>query len=375
MSSSFMSPLNDTVAIGRRRGFTLVELLVVIAIIGVLVGLLLPAVQSAREAARRMSCGNNMKQLTLACHNFHDTNKGFPMAAEFGVGTAWGALILPFIEEQALYDLMTFQEDSLGNYQWAFGVPGITGEAALNNPNYNQYFRNIYVCEQPLTVIRCPSSAVPAQVADISGDNWIVQKRAVSNYLGCVSGVLTSDRRPQTAVAPWGGSGMVEVIHDLDGLMTNRIPHQRISHNGKSYGTYGKKIADALDGSSKTILIGESEPDIMAVPEMGIRRETNLPNRGRKDHWFYGSDDIDTTGQGDMSEVLGSTGVPMNMKKVPQGSAQFGAYELSFGSRHPAGATFGFGDGSIQFITDSIDPAVYSALGSRNGREPSHALQ
>jgi prepilin-type N-terminal cleavage/methylation domain len=113
-----------------RQGFTLVELLVVIAIIGVLVGLLLPAVQSAREAARRMSCGNNVKQIALACQNFHDTHDGFPMAAEFGVGTGWSSLILPYMEETALYNLLTFQEDSLGNYQWAFGVPGITGDAA-----------------------------------------------------------------------------------------------------------------------------------------------------------------------------------------------------------------------------------------------------
>ena len=184
-----------------RQGFTLVELLVVIAIIGVLVGLLLPAVQSAREAARRMSCGNNVKQVALACQNFHDTHDGFPMAAEFGVGTGWSALILPYIEETALYELLTFQEDSQGNYQWAFGVPGITGDAALNNRAYNRWFKNIYVCEQSLSAFRCPSSAIPLNVADISGDNWIVQKRAPSNYLGCVSGVLTSDRRPPSPSA------------------------------------------------------------------------------------------------------------------------------------------------------------------------------
>ena len=358
-----------------RQGFTLVELLVVIAIIGVLVGLLLPAVQSAREAARRMSCGNNVKQVALACQNFHDTHDGFPMAAEFGVGTGWSALILPYIEETALYELLTFQEDSQGNYQWAFGVPGITGDAALNNRAYNRWFKNIYVCEQSLSAFRCPSSAIPLNVADISGDNWIVQKRAPSNYLGCVSGVLTSDRRPQTAVAPWGSSGQTEVIHDLDGLMTNRVAHQRITYNGKSYGSHGKSMASATDGTSKTILIGEAEPDLMAVPEMGIRRETNIANRGRKDHWLYGSDDVDTTGQGDMSELLGSTGVPMNMKRVPQGSAQFAAYELSFGSNHPSGATFGLADGSVQYITDTIDSAVYSAIGWRNLGEQSHSVE
>ena len=358
-----------------RRGFTLVELLVVIAIIATLIGLLLPAVQSASESARRMGCGNNIRQISVACQTFHDARKGFPMAAEFGVGTAWSSLILPHIEAQQLFELLKFQEDSDGNYQWAFGVPGITGEAALTNRAYSVYYKNIYVCEQAQKAFRCPSSAFPTNAADISGDNWIVQRRAPSNYLACVSGVLTNDRRQQSVEAPWGGSGQVEVVNDLDGLVINRIAHQRIRYNGKSYGMIGSKIGECSDGSSHTILIGEAEPDIIAMQEMGIRSESNVANRGRKDHWLYGSDDIDTTGQGDMSEVLGSTGVPMNSPRVPQGSPAFAAYELSFGSNHGNGANFTFGDGSVKYLSDQIDPAIYSALGSRNGGEASHDYQ
>ena len=128
------------------RGFTLVELLVVIAIIATLIGLLLPAVQTARESARRMSCQNNIKSVALATLSFHDARKGFPMAAEFEVGTAWSALVLPFMEQANVFDLLTFQEDANGNYQWAFGVPGITGQAALTNRAYNKFYKNIYVC-------------------------------------------------------------------------------------------------------------------------------------------------------------------------------------------------------------------------------------
>ena len=98
----------------RPDGFTLVELLVVIAIIGILVALLLPAVQAAREAARRMSCQNNLKQIGIALHNYHDAHKTLPMAspypfvgAEMGVGV-WPALILPYMEEQSLHDLFNF---------------------------------------------------------------------------------------------------------------------------------------------------------------------------------------------------------------------------------------------------------------------------
>ena len=352
---------------GRRaRGFTLVELLVVIAIIATLIGLLLPAVQSARESARRMSCQNNLKSVALATLSFHDARKGFPMAAEFEVGTAWSSLILPHIEQNNIFEVMTFQEDADGNYQWAFGVPGITGQAALSNRAYNKFYKNIYACEQAISTFRCPSSQFPANAADISGDNWIVQQRAMSNYLGCVSGTLTVDRRRQTAATPWGGTAATEVISDLDGIMVNRIPHQRIRYNGQSFGSIGTKIQGVKDGTSNTIMFGEAEPDLAVMPEMGIVNENNAANSGRKDHWAFGGDDLDTNNQGDMSEFLGSTGVPMNAPRVAQGSAAFAAYELSFGSRHPGGANFAFGDGSVRSLQDSIDPAAYSALGSRN---------
>ncbi|MFM8408518.1 MAG: DUF1559 domain-containing protein [Pirellulaceae bacterium] len=353
-----------------RRGFTLVELLVVIAIIGILVGLLLPAVQAAREAARRMSCQNNIKQLGLALQNFHGTHKGFPMAVEFEVGTSWHALLLPFLEQTTAYDLLTMQEDSFGNYQWAFPLPGITGEAALNNRAYNRFFKNIYVCEQRLNVFRCPSSTFPQSVADISGDNWIVQRRAPTNYLGCVSGKITNDRRRQLANTPWGTSGWTEVISDLDGVFINKQPHQRITYDGKSFGLRGSDMASVTDGTSNTIAFGEAEGDLRAVPEMGVIRENNASNQGRKDHWAFGGDDADTNNQGDMSEFLGSTGVPMNLPRVAPGTAAFAAYELSFGSKHTGGANFGFADGSVRFIGQTVQPTIYSALGTRNEGNP-----
>lgn len=354
----------------RSRGFTLVELLVVIAIIGVLVGLLLPAVQAAREAARRMSCQNNTKQITLSVQNFESAMKGLPMAAEFEVGTSWHALILPYMEQQNLYNLLTFQEDGEGNYQWAFPIPGITGQAALNNLAYNRWFKNIYVCEQKIPTYRCPSSSFPESVADISGDNWIVQRRAPTNYLGCVSGILTTDRRRQVAETPWGGGpAATEIIHDLDGVFVNKMAHQRIKFNGKSFGLVGIKLASITDGTSNTIAIGEAEPDLRAVPEMGVLRENNQPNMGRKDHWAFGGDDLDTNNQGDMSEHLGSTAVRMNLQFVTPGTPEFAAYEFCFGSRHTGGANFGFVDGSVRFLSDQIEPAIYSALGTRNQGE------
>ncbi len=350
------------------RAFTLVELLVVIAIIGVLVGLLLPAVQSAREAARRMQCQNNLKQLMLATHNFHDTHKGFPMGAEFEVGTAWSSLILPFMEQSNAYNLLTFQEDSQGNFQWASGLPGIPGIDALNNPSY-RFFKNIYVCETKISTFRCPSSAFPDSAADISGDNWIVQRRAPANYLGCVSGKITNDRRRQTVATPWGSTGATEVISDLDGIFIQKMNHQRIKRNDQSFGMTGCNIGSIVDGTSNTIAIGEAEPDLRVVPDMGVIRENNASTFGRKDHWPFGSDDVDTNNQGDMSEHLGSTGVGMNLRPVAPGSAAYAAYEISFGSRHVGGANFAFADGSIRYLSQTLDAATYSNLGTRNGGE------
>ncbi|MCY2977360.1 MAG: DUF1559 domain-containing protein [Planctomycetota bacterium] len=349
----------------KKFAFTLVELLVVIAIIGVLVGLLLPAVQAAREAARRMSCQNNTKNIVLACHNFHDANKGFPMGAEFEVGTAWSSLILPYLEQSNSYNILTFEEDSAGNFQWAIGVPGIPGNVALTNPAFT-LFRNIYVCEQKIPTFRCPSSSFPESAADISGDNWMVQKRAPCNYLGCVSSSLVDDRRRKTVTLPWGGTGATEVISDLEGVFIQKMNGQRIKFNSASFGLTGVNMSGITDGLSNTIAIGEAEPDIRVVAEMGIVRENNASTFGRKDHWPFGGDDVDTNNQGDMSEHLGSTGVGMNLKPVPQGSAAFAAYEFSFGSRHTGGANFGLADGSVRFLSESIERAIYSSLGSRN---------
>lgn len=349
----------------RRAGFTLIELLVVIAIIAILVALLLPAVQQAREAARRTQCKNNLKQLALACHNFHDVYDGWPMAAEFGVGTTWSGLLLPYLEQQNAYQMLTMQEDSVINAQWAYPLPGKPGD-----PNDTPVWRNLFVCEQVFPMFRCPSDTFPAQVADISGDNWIVQRRAAMNYLGCVSGRLADDRRYRTGVAtPWGSTGSVEVISDLDGVFLQKVNHQRIKRNGGHYGMIGKRMADITDGTSNTIAIGEAVPDMGAIPEMGTVRENNQPGFGRKDHWGIGSDDVDTTNQGDMSEALGSTGVPMNQKKPAVGSTAFAAYEISFGSRHTGGAQFAMADGSVRFLTENIDVRVYSALGTRDGGE------
>lgn len=351
----------------KRSGFTLIELLVVIAIIAVLIGLLLPAVQKVREAAARMQCQNNLKQLGIACHSFHDVNEGWPLGAEFGVGSAWSSFILPYMEQDNVFKALTFQEDGAANIHWAQGLPGVTG----NITSTDRTIRNIGACEMKFSMFTCPSAGLPANIPDISGDNWIVQRRAPANYLGCVSGRLQDDRRPVTMPRPWGGSGTVERIEDLDGIFIAKIANQRIIYNGVSYGGMGNGVTmvTIIDGTSNTIAIGEALTDRQAIPDMGLTRENNASGQGRKDHWAIGGDDADTTGQGDMSEFLFSTACPINTPRVAAGTAGFAIYEFSAGSQHIGGANFMFADGSVRFLREGITPQVYSALGTRNGGE------
>jgi prepilin-type N-terminal cleavage/methylation domain-containing protein/prepilin-type processing-associated H-X9-DG protein len=353
-----------------RAGFTLIELLVVIAIIAILIGLLLPAVQKVREAAARMSCSNNLKQLGIACHSFHDANEGWPLGAEFNVGSGWTAFILPYIEQDSAFKGLTFREDGVANDQWAAGLPGVAG----NVTSASSSVRNIGFCELKFKMFRCPSSTIPDNYADISGDNWIVQRRAPANYLGCVSGRIVDDRRRITATTPWGSNSGTEDIHTLDGIFVAKMVHQRVVFQSGTFSwsggyTSGVSMTGITDGTSNTIAVGEAEPDTRGVPLAAIERENNASGCGRKDHWAIGSDDVDTSNQGDMSEFLGSTGVPLNMPPQTPCTSGHAAYELSYGSRHTGGAMFLFADGSVKFIRQSVSAATFSALGTRNGGE------
>lgn len=284
-----------------RSGFTLVELLVVIAIIGVLVGLLLPAVQAAREAARRMQCSNNLKQVTLAIHNYHDTfGKLPPGGITPGVccGTQsyinWAIAILPFIEQKNLQD----------RYD-------------MSRPN--EHANNAFVREQIVNVFSCPSDPYatllerPASSATAIGNYRHGSYRGSSGWISRGNCYFDSEQ--------WKASGCPE------------------SHKGMffSVGLHlsGIGIGAITDGTSNSLAIGEYT----------TKTQTN-----RGTFWAY-----PYTSYSMSSMYLSSAQL---IPDYTRSCAMGGVCKRGWGSLHPGGLHFSFGDGSVRFISSSTDMQV-----------------
>ncbi len=306
----------------RKRGFTLIELLVVIAIIAILIALLLPAVQQAREAARRTQCKNNLKQLGLAMHNYHDTVNRFPFGFDERE-TLWSAMILPQIEQANLYNTLIWQEGGAGNWDSA-GSP------------------NTAACGTLIDAFRCPSMAVPEYVT-----NNNIPNRVPISYRACSSSNAASDDLSTipAAVTP---KIALELQSGLDGMF---------------YGCSSKRMRDLTDGTSNTIMIGESYTD-----------PTYVKDGQGMDYWAFGAPQTGgwdcipgDLGGTEYSEGLGSCFSKINSRKDPTIAGVL--MEMSFGSYHVGGAQFVLADGSVRFISENIDMNLYRGLGSISGGE------
>ncbi len=301
-----------------RRAFTLVELLVVIAIIGILVALLLPAVQQARESARRSQCMNQMRQLTVAMMGYESSYKKLP-AGWTTHGTLWSAAILPQLEQSAIFNTLLFQENGQGNWD-AVGP-------------------NRLATETEFSVFRCPTMPIPLHM-NYNG----ITERYPASYRAVGANDVSSD---DSSTRPIAGTKSFE-FKELNGLF---------------YGCSEVKFRDIGDGLSNTFMFGESRTD----PEF-------VKDSQGMDFWIIGSPQADPcncnggTGGTEFSEAVGSTLVKVN-EQVRNPSTNGYLMEVSFASYHVGGAMFGVADGSVHFISENVDLKAYQAMGSRLGGE------
>jgi prepilin-type N-terminal cleavage/methylation domain-containing protein/prepilin-type processing-associated H-X9-DG protein len=308
----------------RRRGFTLIELLVVIAIIAVLVGLLLPAVQKVRAAAARVQCANNLKQLGLAAHNYHDSNQSFPpgvnqakyLSAPQYRGYTLFVYLLPYLEQDTLYR------------QWDFTTP-------LNNTSGGTSARTATI----LRVLLCPADIIPQNPVTSQGRTY-----ALTSYGGN------------------GGSRSFDPsVATTDGVFHTTGPGSQPNPNQLPV-----RLGDIRDGSSITLLFGERshwDPNYDSFAAAGLASRSAIGSWG----WW--------------AAVTLSAFVPINYTipfragtpGAPTTMAQFKPYEdqrvCAFGSNHSGGANFTLADGSIRFLAESLPLAVLAGLATRAGDE------
>lgn len=346
------------------NGFTLVELLVVIAIIGVLVGLLLPAVQAAREASRRMSCGNNFKQIGLSLHNYHSTYDRFPQESGgtyyFSPTTnqyslSWVVGVLPFMEQQALWQQINNPLE-------------LKSDGSLRSPPFPAmgpvpWDTNYIPWLTTVGSLRCPSDPTMGSAG----------QTGLSNYACCIGDSIRTTH----------DGGIDALGNVLDASVKTRL-------RGVFEPRHSTGFRDILDGTSNTLMCGEIVTDsgnseIVSQPKFNQQDSfffdpqicyTNNVNLQRPQFWTNAND---TGGPTERRGKRWADGRPMyssvNTVRPPNkesclwgGDGSDGT--LTMGSRHPGGCHILVADGAVRFVTESIESGNQSRATLPNGGSP-----
>ena len=299
-----------------RRGFTLIELLVVIAIIAILIGLLLPAVQKVREAAARMKCQNNLKQLAIAGHSYHDATGTLPRSHVTTTQLSWIVYVLPYIEQDNLFKLINTAPG--GSYT----------DTGRNNPH--GLVR--------VSTVLCPSAPADKMLLsapnNVNGPDRVPANTGEAPYTTHYYGIT----------GPRGTNPATGAAYSTTSTNHEGVP---IASQGMIQVTTDVKLAGVTDGTSNTLMFGEMS---WVSPQYGSRYRS----------WLRG---------GDASVVVGARNVVNSVNAGLKANLISPYNDMPMGSHHTGGANFALGDGSVRFIRDGIALDTYRALASRDGGE------
>ncbi len=323
-----------------RKGFTLVEVLVVIAIVGVLAGLLLPAVQKAREAANAIKCRNNLKQIGLAMHSYESVAGSFPPGNQLFWGAGWATVLLPYLEQSVLYDRLDLTQPMGSSGPWA----AVPNWIKMQNVQIATYI--------------CPSSPLPPLIQTDQGDNGPGNWQQVGNYVAimgaCTSSSVGDDPTGQGRVSDC--SNATPIYCNFGGFAAS---------NGVIYPGSRVRLSQITDGTTNTLLVGEqsdwgSDPGV-APPYCDARSPYDLRAPVSYGLWVGAEQNNPPTqsrvGCGDSSGSTVTLRWPIGMKQrqnYNDGMAYWGGWNKPLQSVHPGGVNVLLCDGSVRFLSNQM---------------------